>query len=168
MDYTEESKKYVKKSQRGYLTLNFSTFYKDYYLTKVENPLSKGVAKKAINHFFKGLYYKIIVDLYKFKLPVLGDLFYVAETITTPIATYINWGRSKKEGKIVREVNIALGGRKPYYKHERAEKVKHDKYYQLSPISGLHKDYLAGSIGLWTHIHDLLKDPTAPVYRANI
>ena len=168
MDYTKESEKYVKKTRSGYLFLGFPSFYKDYYSKNVKDPLPSKVASTIFSLFFKKLYYKIIVDKYKFKLPVLGDLFFVSETSKAGISQFINWPKTTEKGKIVREINIGLNGRKPFFKHERAEKVKHNRFYQLVPLVGKRKDYLEGARGLWRHINDLLKDPTAKPYRANL
>lgn len=167
-NYSEESKKYVKPSKHGYLKLGFSSFYKDYYTKQVEQPLSKTDAKSALTVFFQKLYKALIVDKYKFKIPVIGDLFYVSETSKPGGSTYINWKKTRQARKIVRETNIGLSGRKPYFKHERAQKVRHDSFYQLTPIEGKREGSIEGSRGLWRHINNLLKDPTIPPYRANL
>lgn len=168
MDYTEESKKYVKQTKGSkYLKIGYTTFYNKYYKKNVENPLSNKEANAAIKCFFKHLYQKIIVEKYKFKLPVIGDFFYVAETTKPGNVQFISWAKSREQGKIVREANLALNGRKPYYKHERVEKVKNDKFYQLIPVQKS-CSFMAGAGGLWEHIHKLLEDPTNPPYRANL
>jgi hypothetical protein len=165
----------IKPNSYGYLQSDLRHYHKDYLSNgtfKTPKIESLKLYSDIVKFMFERIWFYMITEQWIFKPVGISNTFlgqFLIKEIPCDISkTYIDYKKTREQGKVVRSLNLHTNGRK-FKIHWTAEirRAKYSVFYYFDSYRGI-PEKITGRRGLSSYIKKCSTDPYLPDYRAHV